>query len=120
MINVFFLYRTSVPTNTPPSFLLHLSLSRLFLHLSNDGGIIFLPLIACLLSLSPSNDRSLISLPLSFSLSHYSSHSLARPPPGVSLFHLIFFFFWFMLLFQLPVHLPSYFLLIDRVGLELC
>ncbi len=62
--------------------------SLLFLHVSNDRGIILLPLMAFRLPLSLSNDCSYLILPypcsLSFSLSHYSSHSL--PTPQVSLY----------------------------------
>lgn len=75
--------------------------SLLSLHPSNDGGIIFLPLIASLLPLSQSNDCSYLispyprSLFLSLSRTHYSSHSLPAPPlsPSPSRLRLLSFFF---------------------------
>lgn len=80
--------------------------SLLFLHVSNDHGIILLPLIALLLPLSLSNDCSYLILPypcsLSFSLSHYSSHSQPAPQsPSMPQF------------LRLPLLLASIFLLID-------
>ncbi len=89
--------------------------SLLFLHVSNDRGIILLPLMAFRLPLSLSNDCSYLILPypcsLSFSLSHYSSHSL--PTPQVSLYATVSSAVFFFELLRLPLLLVSIFLLID-------
>ena len=82
------LYLRLLPSTAP---------SLLSLHPSNDGGIIFLPLIASLLPLSPSNDCSYLispyprSLLLSLSLAHIIPPTPCLPPLCLLLLLLLVF-----------------------------
>lgn len=93
-----------------PSFPLTTAPSPLSLHLSNDGGIFFLPLIASLLPLSPSNDCSYLisslAFPFSLSLTHIIPPTPRLPPslsPSRSRLRLLSFFSPLVIRLPLPM-----------------